>query len=79
MVTRDTPYPTTEKFLDVAVKQNVHYSLVWYKFNRVSGNRYLTRGSKRNILSITVTGNVSVSRWVLPLVNRPVLDFVMIH
>ena len=54
-------------------------SLVWYLFNVVSGNRHQTKGSNGNVLSITTTGNVFVARWVLPLVPRPILDFVMIH
>ena len=33
-----------------------------YLFNVVSGDRYLSRGSKQNELSITITGNVTVHR-----------------
>ena len=45
----------------------------------VSGNRYLPRGSDENALYITNNGNVSVARWVIPLVTIPLLDFFMIH
>ena len=31
------------------------------------------------LLLLIVTGNVSITRCVLPLVARPVLDFVMIQ
>ena len=54
-------------------------SLGWYLFRLVSGNRYLTRSSNENTLYITSTGNVSVARWVIPLVTIPLLDFIMIH
>ena len=54
-------------------------SLIWYLFKVVSGNRYQTRGSNGNALSITTTGDIFVASWVLPLVTRPFLDFVMIH
>ena len=53
--------------------------MVWYLFSVVSGNRHQTTGSNGNALGITTTGNVFVARWVLPLVTRPFLDFVMIH
>ena len=45
----------------------------------MSGNRYLPRGSNENALYITSTGNVFVARWVIPLVNILLLDFIMIH
>ena len=50
-------------------------------FSVVSGNRYLPRGSKENILSITITGNVTtcMSRKVVLVVTILFLDFVMIH
>ena len=54
-------------------------SLVWYLFNVVTDNRHLTRDSNGNPLSITATGNVFVTREALPLITRPVLDFVMVH
>ena len=33
-----------------------------YLFSVVSGNRYLPRGSKENVLSTTITGNITISR-----------------
>ena len=45
----------------------------------VSGNRYLPRSSNENTLCITSTCNVSVARWVIPLVTILLLDLVMIH
>ena len=33
-----------------------------YVFSVVSGNRYLSRGNNENVLSITITGNVTISR-----------------
>ena len=33
-----------------------------YLFRVVSGNRYLPRGSNENVLSTTITGNVTMSR-----------------
>ena len=33
-----------------------------YLFSVLSGNRYLPRCSKENVLSITITGNVTMSR-----------------
>ena len=41
--------------------REVKLSLVWYLFNVVSGNRYLTRGSSGNALTVTTTGNVFVT------------------
>ena len=80
MVTRDSPYLTTDILLHAVVKMKFPLlSLVWYLFNVVSGNRHQTRGSSENVLSSTTTGNVLVARWVPPLVTRPILDFAMIH
>ena len=82
MVTRDILHMTIVTFPDVVVKKNFPLlSVDWYLFRVVSGNRYLPRGSKENAFYITNTGNVAVSRWVIPLV--PILDLlsdsVMIH
>ena len=64
---------TTDIFLGSVLKMKFPFlSLVRYLFNEVSGNRCLTRCSNGNILSITMTGDVSVVRKVLPLVTRPV-------
>ena len=63
MVTRDSPYLTTDIFLHAVVKQKFPLpSLVSYLFKVVIGNRYVTRGSNGNILSITLTSNVSAVR-----------------
>ena len=45
----------------------------------VSGNRYLPRGSKEKVLSITITGNIIMSRYAVLAVAILFLDFVMIH
>ena len=71
MVTRDILYLT----IDIAVKSNLPLlSVGWYLFRVVSGNRYLLRGSNENTFCITSTGNVSVARWVMPLVTILLLD-----
>ena len=80
MVTRDTPYLTTDTFLDVVVKKIFPLlSLGWDLFTVVSHNGYLTGSSNANAYSITMNGNVSVLDWVIPLVTIPFLDLVMIH
>ena len=66
-----SPYSSKKKFALL--------SLVWNLFNVMNDNIYQTRGSKGNSLSITTSGDVIVARWVLRLVTRPFLDFVMIH
>ena len=79
-VTRDILYLTIDSFLDIVVKSNFPLlSIGWYLFRLVSCNRYLLRGSNENTLCITSTGNVSVARWVIPLVTILLLDLVMIH
>ena len=80
MVTRDIPYLTIDTFLDIEVKSNFPLLFEgWYLFRVVIGNRYLPRGSNENTRCITTTGNVSVARWVLPLVTILLLDLVLIH
>ena len=39
-----------------------------YLFSVVSDNRYLPRFSRENVLSITITGDVTMSRQLLPVV-----------
>ena len=57
MVTRDSPYLTTDIFLHTVEKKKFPLlSLVRYLFKVVSGNRYVTRGSNGNTVSITMTG-----------------------
>ena len=76
MVTRDILYLTIDTFLDVVVKKNS--PLGWYLSRMVSDNRYLPGDSNENALCISSTGNVFVTRWVIPLVTIPLLGFVMI-
>ena len=74
MVIRDNLYQTIDTILDVVIEKNFPLlSVVWYLF------RYVSRGSTKNALCITTAGNVFVARWVIPLVTKPLLDFVMIH
>ena len=74
MATRGTIFP------DVVVKKIFPLlSVGWYLFTLVSRYGYLTRGSNGNAHSITMNGNASVSSWVIPLVTKPFLDFVVIH
>ena len=76
----ETPYLTTDRFLDVVVKKIfLLLSLGWYLFTMVSCNSYLTQGSNGKAHSITTNGNVSVASWIIPLVTIPFLDFVKIH
>ena len=80
MVTRDILYLTIDIFLKTVVISNFPLlSIGWYLFRVVTGNRYLPRCSNENTLYITSTGNVSVARWVIPLVTILFLDLVMIH
>ena len=79
-VTRDILYLIIDTFLDVVVIKNfLLLSVGWYLFRAVSGNRYPPRGSNENTLCIAGTGNVFVTRWVIPLVTVLLLDQVMIH
>ena len=80
MVTGYILHLTIDTFLDVVVKNDFPLlSVGWYLFRVVTGNRNLPRSSNNNTLYITSTGNVSVARWVMPLVTIPLLDLVMIH
>ena len=80
MVTRDILYLTIVTLLDVVVKSNYPLlSVGWYLFWVVTGNRYLPRGSNENSLCSSVTGSVSVARWVISLVTILLMDLVMIH
>ena len=75
MVIEDTPYLIIDTFLNVVVKKKFPLlSLGWYLFSVVSGNRYLPRGSNGNALCITSTGNIFVTRYVLPLVTITIMD-----
>ena len=80
MITGYILHLTIDTFLDVVVKNDFPLpSVGWYLFRVVTGNRYLPRGSNKNALYITSTGNLSVASWVIPLVTIPLLDLVMIH
>ena len=81
MVTRDSPYLTTDIFLYAAVKKRNFYYFLCFGIclKGLSFNRHQTRDSNGNALSITKTSDVFVAWWVLPLVTRLFLDFVMIH
>ena len=50
-----------------------------YLFSMAYDSKYLPRGRNRNLLSITLAGNASVTRNVIPLVTIPFLSCVMIH
>ena len=79
-VTRDILYLTIDTLLDIVVEKNFPLlSVGWYLLRVVSANRNLPRGRNENTLCITSAGNVFVARWVIPLVNILLLDFVMIH
>ena len=73
MITRDILH-IIDTFLGVVVKRNFPLLSVGSDWSV-----YLTRSSNENALYITNTGNVSVARWILPLVTIPLLDFVMIN
>ena len=69
MATRDSPYLTTDiplcsskKEMSITVSGLVSIQC---------GNRYQTRGSNGNGLSITTTGNIFVASWVILLVTEP--------
>ena len=63
MVTRDALRLAIAKFsVEVGKKTFLLLHLYGYLFNVAHGNRYLPRGSKENVLSITIAGKVSVSR-----------------
>ena len=80
MITGYILHLTIDTFLDVVVKNDFPLlSVGLYLFRVVTGNRNLPRGSIKNALYITITGNVSVARWVIPLVTIPLLDLVTIH
>ena len=80
MVTRDILFLIRDTYLVVVVKKDFTLlSVGWYLIKVVSTNRYLPRGSNENKLCITSTGNVFVTRWVIPLETIPLLDFVIIQ
>ena len=45
-----------------------------YLFSVASGNRYLPRGGKENVLSTTITRNVTMSRYIVLVVSILFLD-----
>ena len=67
MVTWYILHLTIDTLLDVVVKNDFPLlSVGWCLFRVVSGNRNLPRGSNENVLDITGTGNVFITRWVIP-------------
>ena len=67
IVTRDT----IDIFPDKGGKKNFLLPhLGGHLFCVAHGNRYLPRSSKENVLSITIAGNVSVTRQVIPLITN---------
>ena len=59
----NAPCPVIDIFSDEVAKMNfLLLCLDRYAFSVVIGYRYLPRGSKENVLSITITGNVTMSR-----------------
>ena len=63
MVTRNIPHLIIVIFSDQVVKMKVLIlCLDRHLFSVVSGNRYLPRGSKENVLSTTIIGNITMSR-----------------
>ena len=75
MITGYILHLTMDTFLDVVVKNDFPLlSVGWYLFRVVTGNRNLPRGSNKNTLYTISTSNVSVARWVIPLVTIPLLD-----
>ena len=79
MVTKNTLCLVIVIFSDEVVKISFLLCLDRYLSSAVCGNRYLPRGSKENVLSIPITGNVTMSRLVVPVVTVLFLDFVMFH
>ena len=62
MVTKNTLCLVIVIFADEVVKISFLLCLDRYLSSVVCGNRYLPRGSKENVLSIPITGNVTMSR-----------------
>ena len=79
MITRNTTHLVIVIFSDEVVKINfLLLCLDRYLFGVVIGKRYLPRGSKENVFSITIIGSVTGSGWVMLKVTILFLDFVMI-
>ena len=72
MVTRDILFLIRDTCLVVVKKGFTLLSVV-------SANRYLPSGSNENKVGITRTGNVFVTRWIIPLETIPLLDFAIIQ
>ena len=70
-----TPYPVKDIFPDEVVKMNFYYC-VWLGIYSVW---LIIRGSKENVLSITIVGNVFVARQAMSPISIPLMDFAMIH
>ena len=59
-VTRNTPCLAKIIFSDEVIK--IFTTVDRCLFSVVNGNGYLHRGSKENVLSTTITGNITISR-----------------
>ena len=81
MVTRDSPYLITDIFLHAVVEKEI--SIPISGLVSIQGDDWQINIKPEvvngNALGITTTGNVSVARWVLRLVTRQILDFVIIN
>ena len=69
IVTSNTSCLVTDIFRDEVKMKFLLICLDRYLFSLVRGNRYLCRGSVENVLSITITGNVTMFRWVVLVVT----------
>ena len=64
MVTRDTPYPTTDTFLDVVVNKDISITISGSGMVSIHSGEsqwISTSGSNISAHSITMNGNVSVA------------------
>ena len=57
---------------DLEIKTFLLFHLNGYLLSMTHGNRFLLRGSKEIILSITIAGNVSVNRELISLVTHTI-------
>ena len=79
MVTRNTPCLVIDIISDEVVKITFYYR-VWIGIYSVWLITIDTHPEVvKNILSITITGNITVYRWVVPVITILFLGFVMIH
>ena len=75
MVTRNMPHLVIVIFSDEVVKLNFSLPcLDWYLFSVLSGNRYLPRGSRENVLSTTIIWECSYVQIGSAISNHTILD-----